>query len=690
MKNKKQKFNGRSKGASGTKASKREHGNKSTGSNFSNGKGARGGRNTRDGKIEKKVVVGRVESSGKGFAFLNVDGVKDDPFIAGDLLNGAMHGDIVEAVFISYRKNGGEVEVKRIIERGAKKIVGTYFYNEFGGFIVPDDSRIAKKIYVEKGGNKDAQNLDKVVLAPDFTGFNRGFHTLTGDIVEILGPADKAGVDILSVIRSYNLYENFKGGVLKEADEVAINVGEKERKCRRDFRDELVVTIDGDDSKDFDDAVSLKVLASGNYLLGVHIADVAHYVKEDSKLDKEAFMRGTSVYFVDRVLPMLPEVLSNNMCSLNEAVERLTLSCLMEIDFSGGIVNYEIVEGVIESSARLTYTKVSKVLAKQELDGGDKDKYRPLLPKLKQMQTLANILNKKRQARGNIDFDLPESQIILDENKKAIDIVKRPRLVAHKIIEEFMLAANETVARFLNKLQAPGVFRVHESPPSDKLENLKDFLAALMVDFNFKEDKPTPAEFNELLQKVSGTKYELAVTRTALRTMAKAEYAPADLGHFGLASQNYCHFTSPIRRYPDLAVHRIVKEFLANGKDKLARFLPFSEKASSNSSTRERLAEKAEREVADIKKAEYMQDKIGNTYTGIISSVTDFGLFVELENTVEGLVRVENLPGHSYEFIERKMQLKNATNTYMIGDSLDIVVASAAGGKVEFSLVEKS
>ncbi|MCL2848028.1 MAG: ribonuclease R [Firmicutes bacterium] len=650
---------------------------------------------------EMPVIVGRVEVSAKrgDYAFLVVkDAENERPYIAKRDFNGAMHGDLVEAALISNNKGAGEVSVTKIIERGVSKVVGIYFYNDYGGFVEPDDIRFPREIFIDiKELPNEVMNLDKVVVAIDFadsdkykakTGRDR--KVLKGKIIEVLGAYDDRGVDILSIIRAHNLYEEFPKAVLTEANTVAVEPSVDDIKKRSDFRNDLIFTIDGDDSKDFDDAVAVEILDNGNYKLSVHIADVSHYVRALSKLDKEAFKRGTSVYFVDRVLPMLPEVLSNNICSLNEGVDRLVLSCIMEIDNNGGVVGYEIVEGVIRSSARTTYSLVSKILD-NELEIRNekleiKDKYERLLPTLKIMQHLAEILNKKRMARGNIDFDVPECNIILDDNGRAIDIQKKPRLVAHKIIEEFMLAANETVAKFLGKIEAPGVFRVHDAPPADKYDAFKDFLKALAVEFEL-SDKPKSKEFQELLEIVKGNQRELAVTKTALRAMAKADYQAEDKGHFGLASDNYCHFTSPIRRYPDLVVHRVVKEFLNYGSEALrVRFMEFCVKASSNSSERERLAEKAEREVNDLKKAEFMSDKIGQSFEGIISGVTERGIFVELENTVEGMIKLENLPGDNYEFIERQLLIKNKANSFRIGDLLEIVVSGVARNKIEFEL----
>ncbi|MCL2061620.1 MAG: ribonuclease R [Firmicutes bacterium] len=486
---------------------------------------------------------------------------------------------------------------------------------------------------------------------------------------------------IASIIRAHGLPEKFPAAVLKEAQRVAVAVSAEEKLLRRDFCAETVFTIDGADAKDFDDAVSLRVNENGNYLLGVHIADVSHYVAHRSVLDSEAFKRGTSAYFADRVLPMLPESLSNGICSLVEGEERLTVSALMEISPNGELIAREFCPSVIKSCARLTYAEVAGML------DGTIGTRAELLPVLQSMRTLAEILHRKRKQRGNIDFDLPEAELILNRDGRCTDVRRRPRYISHKMIEEFMLAANEAAAEFMYKAAAPFIYRVHEEPPQEKAEDFIAFLSGLGIAFSGDSEKPQPRDFAELLRSVAGGKLEAAVSRTALRTMSKACYMPVNKGHFGLAAQYYCHFTSPIRRYPDLVIHRIMKDFLAVGKECFTKYKAFAAAAANESSERERVAERAERDAEEFKKAEFMASQIGVRYDGIISGVTQRGVFVELPNTCEGMIRVENLPGTGYDFNERQMRLYNKAYSFRIGDPVTVEVASVLGLKAEFSLV---
>ncbi|MCL2375413.1 MAG: ribonuclease R, partial [Firmicutes bacterium] len=629
-------------------------------------------------------VSGIIERHARGFGFLIIESSakREDAYIPKEEMQKFVHGDRVEAVLSPRARSGLEAKIIKLLHRRNDKAVGTYYTEKSFGIVYLDDLLIGKEIFIPKGQESGAKHLDKVVVKIDWNKTNRG-NTQNGQIDEVLGEQTAKGIQILSIIRSHHLYEEFPTHVAAYAKKVAKPANNQEKVRRVDFTNDLVFTIDGDDSKDFDDAVSLTKNENGNFILSVHIADVSHYVTENSPLDDEALKRGTSVYFCDRVLPMLPEELSNDICSLNEGVERLTLSIQMEIDNNGAILNHKISEGIIKSAARLTYSKVSAALS------GDKEwqaNYHKVFPTLQQLEILSRILFEKRKNRGNIDFDLPESQIILDEKGKTVDVKRRPRLIAHRIIEECMLAANESIAEFLDQLQAPGVFRVHDNPPQEKVESLGVFLAALAVPFESAE-APSPKDFTILLNSVKGTSTELAVSRMALRTMAKANYLPKNGGHFGLASPYYCHFTSPIRRYPDLAIHRIIKDYLLNGKKNFKRFKDWTIEAAKVSSERERAAEKAEREVDELKKAEYMEDKIGEVYTGVISGVSDFGFFVELENTVEGLVRAGSLKGERYNFNDKQMLLTNGAVTYRIGDKIEVKVKAVSNNKVEFELV---
>ncbi len=623
-------------------------------------------------------LIGTIDSSTKGYGFLSVEGMDEDIFIPANAMNGAMHGDTVKALKTSSKRGGGEGEVVAVLERGYKTIVcsfvdnGGYFYAE------SDERKFAGDIAIAKNAALNAKNKDKVVV--QITSYDT-FKGIEGKVIEVLGQPDEKNVDMLSIIRAHNLYETFPKSVLAEADRQPDSVLPDEWQGRTDFTDCASITIDGEDSRDFDDAVYIEKL-DGFYRLYVHIADVTHYVKFNSKLDKEAFKRGTSVYFPDLVLPMLPKKLSNGICSLNENVERLVLSCIMDIDGAGNTLRHKIAEGVIKSKHRMTYNKVFKIL---EGDTELNKQYADIAPMLKNMEELSKILFKKRENRGAVEFDLTESQIILDdETGKVKEITKKPRLNSHRMIEEFMLAANETIAAHMFSLQSPFVYRSHEAPPSEKLETLNDFLSAVGAEHDLSE-KPSPKEIAQLL-KSAPENLAPVINRVALRSMSKATYEPVNNGHFGLAAEFYCHFTSPIRRYPDLCIHRIIKDYLHNGKSCFAKYEDFVAEASKVSSERERDAEKAEREVDDLKKAEFMSHKIGEKFEGTISGVTEWGFFVELENSCEGLVRTENLPGISYLYNPRTLSLSNGALTYRIGDKVKIIVESAAASRINFIL----
>ncbi len=632
-------------------------------------------------EFDGEKLVGTLSCTSKGYGFVIVKDREKEVFVAATEMNGAMHGDVVEIGVISNIKGGGEGRVLNIVERADPRIVGTFTSCAGYGYVRPDDARIAWDIYIAQNATLKAQDGEKVVVEM----FSRPADgRAEGKVIEILGmPSDK-GVDILSVIRSYNLYETFPKGVQKEAAEAPSAVSADEKRGRKDFTDELIITIDGDDSRDFDDAVSLSV--NGDlYTLGVHIADVSHYVKAGSKLDKEALKRGTSVYFPDRVLPMLPTELSNGICSLNEGVDRLTLSVIMDIDERGKVVKSVIKEGVIRSKHRMTYKNVAAVL-----DGDEKlcEKYADVVPMLKEMKVLSQILSNKRKRRGAIEFEIPESEIVLDENGVAIDVKKRQSLVSHKIIEEFMLAANETIAEYMFDRKAPFVYRAHEVPPPEKIEALEDFLSGLGIDFSRDEKAPKSSDFAALLEDLD-ERIAPVVNRVTLRSMTKASYEAVNKGHFGLAAAFYCHFTSPIRRYPDLAIHRIIKDFLKNGNKAFSKYENIVADIAAQSSERERLSEKAERDVDDMKKAEFMRDKVGKKFKGIISGVTEWGFFVELDNSVEGLVRVEKLKGDNYVYNPRLMSLSNGASFYRIGDPVNVVLESVNESRINFDLSEE-
>lgn len=627
-------------------------------------------------KIEKKtnkkkyvsaeIKRGTIQGTGRGYAFCALEN-GPDLFISESDLNGAIHGDIVAVKKIGNNKGGGEGRVVEIIERKFDKIVGVFRGRE----VVCSDRGIGAVEVDFFHPGISAQIGDKVVAQ-----VNSG-RILTCSVVEILGKEGDLTADIMGVIRSYKLAEKFHKSVLTEAKSLPDEVSEKECENRRDFRKDLTVTIDGDDSKDFDDAICVKKTDFG-YRLYVHIADVTHYVKDGSKIDKEAFKRGTSVYFADRVLPMLPEKLSNGICSLNEGVDRLTLSVIMDYDEECNLLNREIVNGVIRSKARLTYNIVEK------MTNGDEElraKYGDITAMLDTAVVLAKKLEKMRSERGAVEFDISESQITV-ENNKVVAVEKKGRLFSYKLIEEFMLSANETVAEFFEKRGVPFVYRAHENPPAEKIETLLGFLAGLGIDFT---ENPTPKDYAELVKSVD-ERYKAVVNRMALRSMSKAEYTTRNIGHFGLAAEYYCHFTSPIRRYPDLAIHRIIKYFLAGGEDIKRKFADFVRNSAKVGSERERIAEEAERKVDNLLMAKFMEDKIGNRYTSVVSGVTERGIYCELDNGIEGMVKVESMRGFGYHFDEKRMLISNHSYTYRIGDEVKIIVSAVNFDKVAFEI----
>lgn len=633
------------------------------------------------GGAETEKLTGRIDASSKGFGFLIRDDGGEDLFIPARDMNSALGGDRVVAERTGRSKGAGEARVLEVIERANERVVGTYCRDGNYGFVVADNSRLGTDIFVKNELNGGAENGEKVVVKIlSYPPLRRP----DGEIIEILGYPDEAGVDVLSIIRAHDLHEKFPLGVIEESERIPDRVTENMLAGRKDYRDELIITIDGDDSRDFDDAVTLSRTKDGLYRLGVHIADVAEYVGRGTKLDKEAYARGTSVYFPDRVIPMLPEKLSNGICSLNEGEDRLTLSVIMWFDNMGGIVRHKIREGIIRSRARMTYSQVAAILS------GDEElraRYAFLVPMLEEMKLLAELLRNRRTERGNIEFDIPECKIVLDENGRTVDVVKSKQLVSHKIIEEFMLACNETVAERFVREKAPFVFRAHAAPPAEKVQALVSFVSALGLSFKGNLNAPQSIDFARFLasldSNVSGV-----VNRVALRSMSKAAYEPNNAGHFGLAAPYYCHFTSPIRRYPDLMIHRIIKDFLRNGEKAFKKYVDVVGEVAKRSSEREKLAESAERKVDDLKKAEYMRGKIGERYSGIISGVTEWGIFVELENTVEGLIRTENLPGGGYVFNAELFRLDSPSHTFKLGDSVDIEVEKVTADRVSFKLQE--
>lgn len=636
-------------------------------------------RKDRFGLPEKmNLVRGKIEMNKKGFAFLIPDDMdQTDVYIHSSDMGSAMNNDVV---IVRLEKKGErstrpEGVVIRILERANQQIVGTFQNNRSFGFVVPDDKRIPNDIFINKNNTKGAINGHKVIV--DILRYPEGRHNAEGDVTEILGHRNDPGIDILSIIYKHGLKIDFPTPVLEAAANTPDAIEESDLENRRDLRDEVIVTIDGADAKDLDDAIRVKKLANGNFLLGVYIADVSHYVTENSTLDKEAYQRGTSVYLVDRVLPMIPHRLSNGICSLNKGEDRLTLSCEMEIDASGTVVNHEIFQAVIHTTERMTYEDVNKILI--EKDETLREKYEALVPGFELMEQLAEVLRNKRMKRGAIDFDFKEAEVVVDDEGKAVDVVLRERSVGEKLIEEFMLCANETVAEHFHWLEVPFIHRIHENPDEGKLEHFFEFLAGLGHKVKGAANDVHSLELQKILAKVKGEKEEMVISKLMLRSMKKAKYDPESIGHYGLATDFYTHFTSPIRRYPDLIVHRLIRTYLLHGdlsNKTLEGWKNSLSEIAKHTSAMERTAIEAERDVDDLKKAEYMQDKIGEEFTGIVSSVTSFGLFVELENTVEGLVHVSYMTDDYYHFDERHQALigERTGMVYRIGEEVNVRV----------------
>ncbi|WP_010293507.1 ribonuclease R [Clostridium senegalense] len=647
----------------------------------------------RYGVVDKMgMEVGKFQAHQRGFGFVILDDDRPDVFIPADNVNTAMNGDRVLVKILKNENHGKKCEgfIERVIERKNKTVVGLYEDSKSFGFVVPKDNKVNKDIFIPKAKRNGAKTGQMVVV--EITKWPEDNRKAEGIVVEVLGYKEEKGVDILTIIRKHNLPEEFPYEVEQEAADIDENIPENEYKRRKDLRDLKMVTIDGEDAKDLDDAVSVEVLRNGNFKLGVHIADVSHYVTEKSNLDKEALKRGNSVYLIDRVIPMLPKKLSNGVCSLNPKVDRLTLSCFMEINNEGKVVDHEICESIIKTNERMTYTDVTKIL--RDNDKETIERYDYLYEDFKNMEKLYEILNSRRTRRGSIDFEFDEAKIILDENGKPIDIKPYERAVSNRIIEEFMLVANETVAEHMFWLNTPFVYRVHEDPDEEKLMNFNEFVYNLGY-FIRNTSEVHPRMLQDILEKVKGKKEEHVVSRLLLRSMMKAKYSPECLGHFGLAAKYYCHFTSPIRRYPDLIIHRIIKEYLNGGiNDKREKKLRKSvEVASKQASDTEKIAIDAERDVDDLKKAEYMGGKIGEQFDGIVSSVTNFGIFVELPNTVEGLVHITDLKDDYYVFDDKNLQLigERTKNIYKLGDEVRIVCSrvNLDAHEIFFEIVEQ-
>ncbi len=634
---------------------------------------------------KREIVEGKLQGNERGYAFLlPFDENKDDYFIPHGDLKGAMHGDTVMCETTSGTGARTTARVLKVLERGITELVGTYFSHRKGGFVTPDERKYYNDIFIPFGKGLRAKSGDKVVCK--ILSYPKR-QSPEGIIIKILGRQFEKQTELKSMLYAYNLPESFKNDVLNEADVVAKPVTENDIAYRKDYRNLLTFTIDGEDAKDFDDAVSIQKLRGGKYVLGVHIADVSHYVKPFGKIDKEAFQRGTSVYFPESVIPMLPEKLCNDVCSLKEGVDRLTMSCVMTVNKSGKVVDYEISPSVIRSSARMTYNQVQAIL------DGDKTlikKFEKQAKSLSVMNELADILIAKSDENGSIDLDVKESAISVDKSDK-ITVTATERKKAHQIIEEFMILANVTVAEYAFYLDCPFVYRIHEKPSEERLENFYSFLYGLGVSVRRKKDEIYSKDFQAILKNADGTPYITLINRVMLRSMQKAKYAPKDKGHFGLSLAHYCHFTSPIRRYPDLVVHRILKDVLKGEQNLEAKYKNFTVNASNQSSEKEKNATEAERAVDDYYKLLFISEYVGEEFDAIVSGVTNFGVFAELENGIEGLIKIETIKARKWlKYDEKSYTLSDGKVTFRLGQSVKIKVVGVNIGerKAEFVLVD--
>lgn len=655
-----------------------------------------------DGKIEiskrgkyskatKKVYTGTFISHPKGFGFVEMEGEKEDIFISESDSNGAFHKDTVEVILTKPETAGRRKEgkVTKILARGIEEVVGTYEESKNFGFVCPDNLKFSQDIFIPLRDSKGAVDGHKVVVK--ITDYGSERRNPEGKVVEILGHINDPGTDILSIVKGFELPCEFSEKVLNQAERVGKEVSDQDREGRLDLRSLPTVTIDGEDAKDLDDAISLS-MDRERYKLGVHIADVTNYVQERSALDVEALKRGTSVYLVDRVIPMLPHILSNGICSLNAGCDRLALSCIMWIDKKGNVVDHKIAESVINVDRRMSYTSVKKIL--EDKDPKECEKYQDFIPMFQLMEELSKILREKRKSRGGIDFDFPESKVILNKQGKPVDIKPYERNVATKLIEDFMLAANETVAQDFFWQEIPFVYRCHEKPDPDKITKLAIFINNFGYSMHLGGDEIHPKEIQKLLTKIQGSEEEDMIARLTLRSMKQAKYMMECQGHFGLATKYYCHFTSPIRRYPDLQIHRIIKETL-RGRMTKGRIEHYSEilpQVAKQSSELERRAEEAERETLKLKKAEYMEQFVGQEFPGVISGITAWGIYVELENSVEGLVHITSLTDDYYEFSESTYELigERTNRHYKLGQKVTILVdgVDLVQKTVDFKMVQ--
>lgn len=642
---------------------------------------------------KNNYLEGIYRRNAKGFGFVKVENMEDEIYISKDKSKNALNEDkvLIEIIEEKSENKKAEGRIVEILGRQKDTIVGIFQKSKNFGFVVPDNKNFGTDIFISKKDCGKARNNHKVLVK--ITKYPKKGKNAEGKIIEILGGVNEAGVDMLSLIKEYDLPYVFPKAVVNEAKSKGNKINEKDIKNRKDLRNDIVFTIDGQDAKDLDDAVSVKKLENGNYKLDVHIADVSYYVRENSLLDKEAQIRGTSIYMLGRVIPMLPRELSNGICSLNEGEDRYTLSCTMEINSKGNVVSSDVYKAVINVTKRMNYHDVQAIL-----DNSNKEitkKYKDYISNFKLMEELAKILKNKRAEQGYLNLDIPESKIDLDINGRVTNISKYETSFANEIIEQFMLKANETIAEKFFWLDAPFIYRVHEEPDIDKVKELNKFFFGLKV--KIVNEKVYPTEFAKILEEVKQKDEEKVVSNLILRTLKVARYESENQGHFGIASKYYCHFTSPIRRYPDLFIHRIISNYLENKYNVSDEFKneykAKAEQRATSSSDREKIATKVERESEDIKKAEYMENKVGEEYEGIVSSITQFGMFVELDNTVEGLIRFEHLGNEYFIYDENRKILigEKSKKTYKIGDKVKIRVISASKllRQIDFEIIEK-
>lgn len=642
-----------------------------------------------DTKTASEFVEGIFESNQRGFGFLRVEG-EEDIFIPESCIHGAMHTDRVQVKIVGNSKGGHhrEGEVVKILQRGITEVVGIYKKSKSFGFVISDNTKYTKDIYVPEERSKGAVTGHKVVVR--ITDFGGKGKKPEGIVTKIIGHINDPGTDILSIVESFGIPMEYPRDVLKQVENMPDEVPEADKAGRVDIRGWQMVTIDGEDAKDLDDAVSL-TKENGIYKLGVHIADVSNYVTEGSPLDREALKRGTSVYLVDRVIPMLPHKLSNGLCSLNAGVDRLTLSCIMDIDEKGKVIGHKIAETIVNIDRRMSYTDVRKILA--DNDSETMEKYSELVPMFKLMEELAAILREKRKQRGSIDFDFPESKIYLDDKGIPVEIKPYERNVATKIIEDFMLIANETVAEDFFWQELPFVYRTHDNPDPEKMIKLGMFISNFGYGMKASGSQIHPKEIQKLLGRIEGTPEEAMISRLTLRSMKQAKYTTVSTGHFGLATHYYCHFTSPIRRYPDLQIHRIIKENLRGrlSEKRIRHYEEILTEVADESSRLERRADEAERDTEKMKKVQYMSRHIGEEYDGVISGITAYGIYVELPNTVEGMVHVSNMRDDYYHYDEEHYEMvgEKTGNKYKLGQTVRIVVEDTdrLNRTIDFSII---